>query len=75
MDRIHINTARKILDTGEPVSLEFVTQEGDWVRIDDAVCISSYFRGGYRRMRLPNGFVRTVRDCTIVRINDMEVYL
>lgn len=73
---IHINAARKMLDAGEPVSLEFMTEDGEIVELDDAVCISSYFRGGFRRMKAQgSGEIRTVHDCMIISINDEEVYL
>lgn len=76
MKSIHLNTARKILDAGDPVDLKVWTKEGDILEYKDAVCISSHFRGGTRRIKLLNSNeIRSVRDVCIFNINDLEVFL
>lgn len=73
---IHISTARQILETGEPVNLTVVTKKGDIQEYKNVISISSYFRGGTRKVKfLNNGQIRQIRDVCIIDINDEEVYL
>lgn len=73
---IHINVAREMLDSGKPVTLSIFTKKGELQTYADVIGISSYFRGGTRKIKfLVSGEIRQIRDVCIVEINDEEVYL
>lgn len=76
MQAIHINAARKILDSGVEVDLKlWELKTGDILVYQGVRCISSHFRGGTRKVRFPNGQIREFRDVTLFEINGLEVYL
>lgn len=76
MQTIYINSARKILDSGAEVDLKlWELKTGNILVYNKVRCISSYFRGGTRKVRLPNGQIREFRDVTLFEINGLEVYL
>ena len=76
MQDIHINSARKILDSGVEVDLKlWELKTGNILVYHGVRCISSYFRGGTRKVRFPNGEIREFRDVTLFEINGLEVYL
>lgn len=76
MKAIHINDARRILDSREEVDLKLWKSNGDILEYKGVKCISNYFRGGTRKVRFPNSNeVREFRDVCIFEINGMEVYL
>ncbi len=73
---IHINIAREILETGKPVDLKVFTKKGELMVCNEVVSLSSYFRGGTRKLKfIRSGEIRQIRDVCIVEINDEEVYL
>lgn len=73
---IHINDARRILDTGAIVDLRLWKANGEILEYKGVKCTSSHFRGGSRQVVFQtSGAVRTVRDVCIHGINGMEVYL
>lgn len=73
---IHITIARKILDSGKPVTLSVFTKKGELQTYADVIGISNHFRGGTRKIKfLASGEIRQIRDVCIVEINDEEVYL
>lgn len=77
MKSIHINDARKILDSGQPCNLRvWKLSTGDIIVYKDVRCIGSHFRGGIHRIVLPNSMlVREFRDVTLFEINGMKVFL
>nr|DAY94271.1 MAG TPA: hypothetical protein [Caudoviricetes sp.] len=76
MRAIHINEARKILDSQDPVDLKvWEMSTGEILEYTEVVCFSSYFRGGTRKLRFPNKQIREVRDVCIFEINGLEVFL
>lgn len=77
MDSIHITTARRILDSGKPVSLTFVKKtNGAVVTMDSAVSIKYDFNSGRRIMKnLRNGQKRTIYDVLIIGLDDFDVFL
>lgn len=77
MKAIHLNDARKILDSGQPCNLRvWKLKTGDILVYKGVSCIGSHFRGGTHRILLPNSMViREFRDVTLFEINGMEVFL
>lgn len=77
MKAIHINDARKILDSGQPCDLVvWKLSTGDILVYKGVQCVGSHFRGGTHMILLPNScLLREFRDVTLWKINGMEVYL
>ncbi len=74
---IHISTARKLLESGQPCDLKlWKMSNGEILHYKDAICISTHRRGASHRVKLrQSGEIRHVFDFMIFEINDMEVYL
>lgn len=76
MNSIHISTARTMLNSGDPVSLDFWKKDGSIVHVDNCISLSYAFYGGWRNIKIfPSGQMRRVRDCLIFRVNGLEVFL
>lgn len=77
MIAIHLNDARKILDSGQPCNLRvWKLSTGDILVYKGVRCVGSYFRGGIHRILLPNStLLREFRDVTLFEINGMKVFL
>lgn len=73
---IHITTARKMLDKGQPVTLRYVKRNGSVIVMEQTVSLRYDFYKGTRTVKLlRSGEKRTIRDVCIIGINDMEVFL
>lgn len=75
-DSIHISTARKMLDSGQPVTLTYVKKNGQIMKVENVVSLRYDFYTGIRTIKLlHNGLKRSVHDVCIIGINDFEVFL
>lgn len=75
-DSIHISTARKMLDSGQPVTLTYVKKNGQIMKVENVVSLRYDFYTGIRTIKLlHNGQKRSVHDVCIIGINDFEVFL
>lgn len=76
-DKIHISQARKMLDSGQPVSLTFVKRtNGAIVHAENVVSLRYDFYTGMRTIKfLRTGQKRSIHDALIIGINDFEVFL
>lgn len=73
---IHINQARAMLDTGQPVRLTVVKKNGGVMTIDNAVSLSYDVYTGMRSIKvLQSNQIRSIRDCLIIGVNEQEVFL
>lgn len=73
---IHISQARKMLDSGQRVSLVAVRKNGSLLTADDVISLRYDFYTGMRTIKfMRSGEKRSIRDCCLVRIDDFEVYL
>lgn len=74
---VHISQARAMLDSGNPVSLTFCKRkDGSLVTAHNVVSLSYDLYTGMRNIKfLRNGQIRSIHDCMIVRINDLDVFL
>ena len=73
---IHITTARKILDAGDPVDLKVWTKDGRILEMHNVVSLRYSFRSGTRRVKvLASRQIRTIRDVLVFEINNSIVYL
>ena len=73
---IHISAARKMLDSGQPVTLTYVTKNGQIMTANNVVSLRYDFYTGMRTIKLlHNGQKKSIHDVCIIRINDFEVFL
>lgn len=73
---IHISTARKMLDSGQPVTLTYVKKNGQIMAPQNVVSLRYDFYTGMRTIKLlHNGQKRSIHDVCIIGINDLEVFL
>lgn len=76
MHSIHISTARRMLESPEPVTISFWKRDGSIVTWSDVVPLRYNFHEGTRTFKsLRSNEIRKVRDTTIFLLNDMEVFL
>jgi hypothetical protein len=72
---MHISQLHKVVEQGD-ISLEFVSEKGELVRVPQAKCTSFHSKGKTLNIRLfPSEEVRTVRRATITKLNGKEIYL
>lgn len=76
-DAIHISQARAMLDSGKPVSLTYCKlKNGAIITAHDVVSLRYDYYTGMRTIKfLRNGQIRSIHDCLIIGINDLEVFL
>lgn len=76
-DAIHISQARAMLDSGKPVSLTYCKRKnGSVIVAQDVVSLRYDFYTGMRTIKfLRNGQIRSIHDCLIIGINDLDVFL
>lgn len=73
---IHISTARKMLESPDPVDLEFWTKDGHLIALKDCVALRYDFRAGTHNIKvLSSQQIRTIRDVCLYKINDMTIFL
>jgi hypothetical protein len=73
---IHITTARKMIDAGDPVDIGVWTKEGKALMLRNCVGLRYNFRNGTRQVKLMTSRqIRTIRDVCIFEVNGMQVYL
>lgn len=73
---VHISVARKLLDSGKPVSLVYLKRNGAVVTMDNIISLRYDFAAGTRTIKsLRSNAKRTIRDVCIIGINDYEVYI
>ena len=73
---IHISVARKMLDSGQPVTLVYVKKNGQIMTARNVVSLRYDFYSGMRTIKLlHNGQKRSIHDVCIIGINDMDVFL
>lgn len=77
MQSIHLTTAKKILEGGQPCELKVWRQgSGEIIVYKNAICFSTNNRQGSHKIKLlHNGQIRQFNDVCLFELNDMEVYL
>lgn len=76
MNSIHISTARKLLQSSEPLDITLWTKSGEIQHWNRVISLRYDFYKGTRRMKfLDNNQIRQLRDICIFEINGMEVFL
>lgn len=75
-NKIHITTARKMIDSGDAVDLKCWTRDGGVLALDNCVGLRYNFRAGTRQVKLlASRQIRTIRDVCLFEINGMEIFL
>ncbi len=73
---IHITTARKIIDSGDPVDMKVWKKDGSVMDLQRCVGLRYNFRNGTRTVKvLASREIRTVRDVCIFEVNGLPVFL
>lgn len=73
---IHITTARKMLNSGDPMDIRFWKSDGSIVNANNVICTSSSFENNtINIMFLDSKQIRKVRVISIFDINGMEVFI
>jgi hypothetical protein len=73
---IHINDARKLLNSKEPVNLKCWTSKGDIMVCNNVVMTSSFFKGNSFNIKFnTSGVIRKIKAVCIFEINNQEVFL
>lgn len=74
--KIHLNTARVMLNSGDPVSICLWTKKGEIQRYDNCISLRYDFSTGTRNVKLLDSHqIRKVRDVCLFMINDLEIFL
>lgn len=66
-----------MLDSGKPVSLTYCKRkDGSIIAAQNVVSLRYDFYTGMRTIKfLRNGEIRSIHDCLIIGINDLDVFL
>lgn len=73
---IHLKIAIEMLKSPEPVDLDIVTAKGEVQHYKNCVGLKDDHYNGVRNIKLlTSGEIRKIRDCLIIGINGMEVFL
>ena len=73
---IHLNTALEMLNSPEPVDLTVVTAKGEIQHHKNAIGLKTSHYAGVRNIKLlDSGEIRKIRDCLIIGINGLEVFM
>jgi len=75
-NKIHISTARKMLEAGEPVDLCVWKSDGSLLEYNNCIPLRYDFYKGTRQIKLlASKEIRTIRDVCLISVNNMEMYL
>ena len=75
-NNIHITTARKLIDSGDPVDIKAWKKDGSVMSLTRCVGLRYNFRNGTRTVKvLESREIRTIRDVCIFEVNGIAVFL
>ena len=74
---MHINTARKMILSGQPFSCRvWKATTGEVLNYENVVCTSSYFDNNTFNVKfIESGSIRKVRMISLFEINDIEIFI
>ncbi len=73
---VHITTARKMIDSGDPVDLKVWAKDGRVLHLQNCIGLRYNFRSGTRQVKLlTSRQIRTIRDVLMFEINGLTIYL
>jgi len=75
-NKIHISTARKMLEAGEPVDLRVWKSDGSLLEYNNCIPLRYDFYKGTRQIKLlASKEIRTIRDVCIESVNGLDMFL
>lgn len=75
MDMLHLSSVKKMMASGETVTLKVLTAKGELKTYPDCVSLKYNHRAGCRNIKLlASGQVRKIKDILIMECNGYEVY-
>lgn len=75
-NKIHISTARKMLEAGEPLDLRVWKSDGGIIEYNNCIPLRYDFYKGTRQIKLlASREIRTIRDVSIISVNGLEMFL
>ena len=73
---VHITTARKMIDSGDPVDLKVWAKDGRVLHLQNCIGLRYNFRSGTRQVKLlTSRQIRTIRDVLMFESNGLTIYL
>lgn len=72
---IHESKLFELVQIHPKFSLQFVSESGELVTVDQCCCTSFFSGGKTMNIKLPNGQFRKVNRKTITKFNGEEVFL
>lgn len=73
---VHISVARKMMDSGTPVTITYIKKSGAVINTTEVVSLRYDFYTGLRTIKfLRSGEKRTIHDVCIIGIDNFEVFL
>ena len=76
MQKIHISTLRNILAAPDPVDLKVWAADGRILEYKNAVPLHYNFYEGTRTIKLLGSRqYRLIRDCCVLSVNNLEVFM
>lgn len=76
MKAIHISTALHMLQSPEPLDLTIVTSKGEVRTYSGVIGLNAQHYAGTRNIKFTaSGQIRKIRDCLILAVNGLPVFL
>lgn len=76
MNAVHLSTAVRMLESPDPVDITVLTRKGELRHYERVVGLKRQHYSGTRNIKFLNsGEIRKIRDCLLLEINGMEVFM
>ena len=73
---VHLTTAQQMLQMPDPVDLTVLNKDGQLLCLNNCIGLKYTPYTGTRRVKMLNsGQIRQIRDCLIIEINGMPVFM
>jgi hypothetical protein len=73
---VHLTTAQQMLRMPDPVDLTVLNKDGQLLYLNNCIGLKLTPYTGCRRVKLlDSGQIRQIRDCLIMQINGMPVFM
>ena len=76
MQAIHLSTAQAMMARPDAIDLDVWKSDGSIIQLRNCISLKYNFYAGTRTIKLLTSIqLRTIRDCCIIRINGLEVFM
>jgi hypothetical protein len=73
---LHLNEARKLIESGDPIDLIYVKENGALMNARNVICTSSFFNGNTFNLKfLDSNQFRKIHAFLIINVSGEEIYL